>query len=76
MARTLIEHSPLTGQFVQVDGLHPQHRTTPQLLYEKGADSSLIPRDSQPARLQPVYTSLPEVLTPWGGRQSVRGRRR
>lgn len=65
-ARTLIERLPLTGRLVQMDGLHTQHPTVRQLLYEKGADYSLILRDNQPTLLQTAQTLLPEGVPPSG----------
>ena len=49
-ARKLIERLPLTGRLVPLDRLHAQHQTVHQILYEKGADDSLILRDNQPTR--------------------------
>jgi len=66
-ARTLIERLPLTGRLVQLDGLHTQHQTVHQILYEKGADYSLILRDNQATLLQTARTLLPESVPPSGG---------
>ena len=63
-ARQLLERVPLTGRLVQMDGLHTQHETVAQLLYQKGADYSLILRDNQPTLLQTAQTLLPESLPP------------
>jgi hypothetical protein len=63
-ARTLIERLDLTGRMVQFDGLHTQHETVHQLLYEKGADYSLILRENQPTLLQTAQQLLPADLPP------------
>src|SRR5512137_2996148 len=65
-ARTLIERLPLTGRLVQMDGLHTQHQTVHQLLYEKGADYSFILRENQPTLLKTAQTLLPESVPPSG----------
>jgi hypothetical protein len=65
-ARTLIERLPLTGKFVQLDGMHTQHPTVHQILYEKGADYSLILRDNQPTLLHTAQTLLPAGVSPSG----------
>lgn len=66
-ARTLIERLELQGRLVQLDGLHTQHETVHQILYEKGADYSLILRDNQPTLLQTAQTLLPATLPPSAG---------
>lgn len=63
-ARTLIERLELQGKMVQLDGMHTQHQTVQQILYEKGADYSLILRDNQPTLLQTAQTLLPAGLPP------------
>jgi len=65
-ARTLIQRLPLTGRLVQLDGMHTQHQTVQQILYEKGADYSLILRDNQPTLLATAQTLLPEGVPPSG----------
>jgi hypothetical protein len=65
-ARTLIERLPLTGRLVQMDGLHTQHQTVHQILYEKGADYSFILRENQPTLLKTAQTLLPESVPPSG----------
>lgn len=65
-ARTLIDRLDLTGRLVQLDGMHTQHQTVHQILYEKGADYSLILRDNQPTLLQTAQTLLPESVPPSG----------
>jgi hypothetical protein len=73
-ARTLIQRLPLTGRLVQLDGMHTQHRTVHQILYEKGADYSLILRDNQPTLLQTAQTLLPESVPPSGPAHARSGR--
>ncbi|HOX59981.1 MAG TPA: ISAs1 family transposase [Candidatus Paceibacterota bacterium] len=65
-ARTLIERLALTGRLVQMDGMHTQHQTVQQILYEKGADYSLILRENQPTLLKTAQTLLPESVPPSG----------
>ena len=73
-ARTLIQRLPLTGRLVQLDGMHTQHQTVHQLLYEKGADYSLVLRDNQPTLLQTAQTLLPESVPPSGPAHVLSGR--
>jgi Domain of unknown function (DUF4338)/DDE_Tnp_1-associated len=63
-ARTLIERLDLQGKMVQLDGMHTQHETVHQLLYEKGADYSLILRDNQPTLLKTAQQLLPADVSP------------
>ncbi len=63
-ARTLIERLDLKGKIVQLDGMHTQHETVHQILYEKGADYSLILRDNQPTLLRTAQQLLPAELPP------------
>jgi uncharacterized protein DUF4338/DDE family transposase len=63
-ARTLIERLELKGRMVQFDGMHTQHQTVHQILYEKGADYSLILRDNQPTLLKTAQQLLPADLPP------------
>jgi hypothetical protein len=63
-ARTLIERLDLKGKMVQLDGMHTQHETVHQILYEKGADYSLILRNNQPTLLKTAQQLLPESLSP------------
>jgi len=65
-ARTLIGRLSLTGRLVQMDGLHTQHQTVHQILYEKGADYSFILRENQPTLLKTAQTLLPENVPPSG----------
>lgn len=63
-ARTLIERLDLKGRMVQLDGMHTQHETVHQVLYEKGADFSLILRENQPTLLKTAQQLLPADLPP------------
>jgi hypothetical protein len=63
-ARTLIERLDLKGKMVQLDGMHTQHETVHQILYEKGGDYSLILRDNQPTLLKTAQQLLPADLPP------------
>lgn len=73
-ARTLIDRLDLTRRLVQLDGMHTQHQTVHQILYEKGADYSLILRDNQPTLLQTAQTLLPESVPPSGPAHPLSGR--
>ena len=66
-ARTLIERLDLQGKMVQLDGMHTQHETVHQILYEKGADYSLILRKNQRTLLKTAQTLLPADVPPSGG---------
>jgi len=66
-ARTLIQRLDLRGKMVQLDGMHTQHETVHQILYEKGGDYSLILRENQPTLLQTAQQLLPAALPPSGG---------
>jgi hypothetical protein len=66
-ARTLIQRLELRGKLVPLDGMHTQHQTVHQLLYEKGADYSLILRDNQPTLLETAQTLLPADTPPSTG---------
>jgi hypothetical protein len=63
-ARTLIQRLDLKGKMVQLDGLHTQHQTVHEILYDKGADYSLILRDNQPTLLKTAQQLLPADLPP------------
>jgi len=65
-AQTLIHRLELTGRIVQMDGMHTQHQTVHQLLYEHGADYSLILRDNQPTMLKTAQQLLPASVPPSG----------
>jgi hypothetical protein len=68
-ARTLIDRLELTGKMTQLDGMHTQHETVHQILYEKGADYSLILRENQPTLLKTAQQLLPADLPPCTGAQ-------
>lgn len=70
-ARTLIQRLDLTGKRVQLDGLHTQHQTVHQILYDKGADYSLVLRDNQPTLLKTAQQLLPAALSPSGGKEKL-----
>jgi len=63
-ARTLIDRLELSGKKTQLDGMHTQHKTVHQILYEKGADYSLILRENQPTLLETAQQLLPADLPP------------
>jgi hypothetical protein len=63
-ARTLIQRLDLKGKMVQLDGMHTQHETVHQILYEKGADYSLILRENQLTLLKTAQQLLPADLPP------------
>jgi hypothetical protein len=73
-AQTLIRRLDLTGRIVQLDGMHTQHQTAYQILYEQGADYSLILRDNQPTILKTAQHLLPANVPPSGGKETVSGR--
>jgi len=73
-ARTLIARLNLPGKMVQLDGMHTQHETVHQLLYEKGADYSLILRDNQPTLLKTAQQLLPADVPPCTGDDHLSGR--
>jgi hypothetical protein len=64
-ARTLIKRLDLKGKMVQLDGMHTQHETVHQILYEKGGDYSLILRENQPTLLKTAQQLLPSDLSPY-----------
>jgi len=68
-ARTLMARLDLKGKRVQLDGMHTQHQTVHQILYEKGADYSLILRDNQPTLLKTAQQLLPADLPPCSGQE-------
>jgi hypothetical protein len=73
-AQTLIRRLDLTGRLVQLDGMHTQHQTAYQILYEQGADYSMILRDNQPTILKTAQQLLPADVPPSGGKEAVSGR--
>lgn len=66
-ARTLIARLDLQGRLTQLDGMHTQHETEHQILYDKGADYIAILRDNQPTLLQTAQQLLPADLPPCTG---------
>jgi hypothetical protein len=68
-ARTLIQRLDLKGKMVQLDGLHTQHQTVREILYDKWADYSLILRDNQPTLLKTAQQLLPADLPPCSGQE-------
>jgi hypothetical protein len=60
----LIQRLDLKGRLTQLDGLHTQHQTVHQILYERGGDDSLILRDNPPTLLKTAQTLLPEDTPP------------
>ena len=66
-AQTLIRRLDLVGRMTQLDGMHTQHQTVHQILYEQGGDYSLILRDNQPTLLATAQQLLPADLPPSGG---------
>jgi hypothetical protein len=73
-AQTLLRRLELTGRMVQLDGLHTQHQTVHQILYEQGADYSLILRDNQPTILKTARQLLPASVPPSGTEEKISGR--
>jgi hypothetical protein len=73
-ARTLIKRLDLQGKLVQMDGIHTQHETVQQILYEKGGDYIAILRDNQPTLLKTAQQLLPADLPPCTGEDPLPGR--
>ena len=73
-AQTFIRRLDLTGRIVQLDGMHTQHQRAYQILYEQGADYSMILRDNQPTILKTAQQLLPADVPPSGGEKAVSGR--
>ena len=73
-ARTLIQRLDLQGKMAQLDGMHTQHQTVHQILYEKGGDYSLIVRENQPTLLATAQQLLPAALPPSTGEDPLPGR--
>jgi hypothetical protein len=73
-ARTLIQRLDLQGKLTQLDGMHTQHQTVHQILYEKGGDYSLILRDNQPTLLKTAQQLLPADLPPCTGKDWLSAR--
>ena len=74
-ARTLIGRLELSGKMTPLDGLHTQPETVHQILYEKGADYSLILRRNQPTLLAIAQQLLPADFPPVLVRNGDRGGR-
>jgi len=72
-ARTLIQRLDLKGKMVQLDGMHTQHATVHPILYDQGADYSLILRDNQPTLLKTAQQLLPTNLPPSTGKDQLSG---
>lgn len=72
-ARTLIQRLDLKGRMVQLDGMHTQRQTVHEILYDKGADYSLILRDNQPTLLKTAQQLLPADLPPCTGEDQLSG---
>jgi len=73
-AQTLIKRLDLAGRMVQLDGMHTQHQTVHQILYEQGADYSMILRDNQPTMLKTAQQLLPASIPPSGAEEKISGR--
>jgi hypothetical protein len=65
--RQLLERTEFTDQLLALDGLHTQHQTLHQILYDHGADYLVPLKDNQPDILATAQTLLPETLSPSGG---------
>jgi len=63
-AQTLIQRLDLSGRMVQLHGMHTQHQTVHQILYEQNADYSLILRENQPTMLKTAQQLLPAGVPP------------
>lgn len=70
-AQTLIRRLDLTGRMVQLDGMHTQHQTSHQILYDQGGDYSLILRENQPTLLKTAQQLLSADVPPSGGEETV-----
>jgi hypothetical protein len=73
-ARKLIERLDLHGKLVQLDGMHTQHQTVHQILYDKGGDYTLILRDNQKTLLKTAQQLLPADFPPSAGEDLLSGR--
>lgn len=73
-ARTLIDRLDLRGKMTQLDGLHTQHQTVRQILYDKGGDYTLILRENQKTLLKTAQQLLPADLPPCTGEDPLPGR--
>jgi hypothetical protein len=73
-AQTLLQRLDLSGRMVQLDGMHTQHQTVHQILYQKNADYSLILRENQPTLLKTAQQLLPASLSPSTPEEKLSGR--
>jgi hypothetical protein len=73
-ARTLMRRLDLRAKLVQLDGMHTQHQTVHELLYDHGADYGLILRDNQPTLLKTAQQLLPADLPPCAQKNHLPGR--
>jgi hypothetical protein len=53
--------------------MHTQHQTVHPILYDRGADYSLILRENQPTLLQTAQQLLPADLPPSTGEDALSG---
>lgn len=65
--RELVNPLDLEGRLVGMDALHTQDETVQKLLYEKGADYTVILKDNQPTLLATAQNLLPQDTPPSGG---------
>jgi hypothetical protein len=73
-ARTLIDRLDLRGKMTQLDGMHTQHQTVHQIVYDKGGDYTLILRENQKTLLKTAQQLLPADLPPCTGEDPLPGR--
>jgi len=73
-ARTLIKRLDLRGRMTQLDGMHTQHQTVQQILYDKGGDYTLILRENQKTLRKTAQQLLPAELPPCTGEDPIPGR--
>lgn len=69
--RQLLERTEFTDQLLALDGLHTQHETVHQILYDHGADYLVPLKDNQPGLLATAQTLLPENFSPSGGAEPL-----
>ena len=65
--RELLDPLDLDGRLVEMDALHTQDETVQKLLYEKGADYTVVLKDNQPTLLATAQNLLPQDIPPSGG---------
>ena len=73
-AQTLIKRLDLRGRMTQLDGMHTQHQTVHQILYDKGGDYTLILRENQKTLRKTAQQLLPADLPPCTGEDPIPGR--